>query len=123
MIAGLALAAAVAAAPLTAGTGLDCALGIDGLTAQMNAAPKLHSYPASNPLLETWDDRAALVLYAVTRPGHPAHPAVVRRKINGMGPGMSVITAACGYGDKAGFDQLLNEIEILNAGVRKNYGG
>ena len=123
MIAAAVLAAAVAAAPLTAGAGLDCALGYDALTARMKAAPKLQAYPSRYPLLDTYNDSAALTLYAVTREGHPAHPAFAMRKINGMGPGMAVVTSACGYGDKAGFEQLLRDIEILNAGVRKSYGG
>ena len=123
MISAAVIAAAALAVPLKAGTGLDCALGIDGLTAQMRAMPKLQEYAGRDPLLATYNDSAGLALYVVTRPGHAAHPAIAKRKINGMGPGMSIDTSACGYGDKAGFDQLLNDIEILNAGVRKSYGG
>ncbi len=119
----VALAAAALAVPLKAGSDLDCALGIDALTARMQSLPKLQAYAGRDPLLGGYNDSAGLALYAVTRPGHPAHPAIARRKINGMGPGMSIDTSACGYGDKAGFDQLLKDIDLMNAAVRKSYGG
>jgi len=121
VIVGAVLAAALAAAaPLKAGDGLDCTPGFDALAAQMQARPKLAVYSGRDPLLGAFNDSAALTLYAVTLPGHPAHPAFVKRKLNGAAP---VETSACGYGDKAAFDRLLQEIDALNAAVRKNYGG
>lgn len=123
MISAALIAAAALAAPLTSGTGLDCGLGVDALTAQMHALPKLQEYAGRDPLLSTYNHSAGLALYVVTKPGHAAHPAIAKRRINGMGPGMSIDTSACGYGDKAGFDQLLKDIDVLNAGVRKSYGG
>ena len=123
MIAAAVIAAGVLASPLKAGSDLDCALGMDALTAQMRTLPKLQEYAARDPLLATYNDSAGLALYVVTKPGHAAHPAIAKRRINGMGPGMSIDTSACGYGDNAGFDQLLKDIDTLNAGVRKSYGG
>jgi hypothetical protein len=116
-------AAVIAAAALVAGSGLDCSLGVDALAAQMKALPKLQEYAGRDALLATYNDSAGLALYVVTKPGHAAHPAIAKRKINGMGPGMTIDTSACGYGDKAGFDQLMQDIDVLNAGVRKSYGG
>jgi hypothetical protein len=113
-------AAVLAAAALVAGDGLDCARGFDALIAQLQARPDLETYAGGDPLLANYNDGAALALYNVTKPGHPAYPAFVKRKLNGAGP---VQTSACGYGDKAAFDLLLKDIDRLNAAVRLNYGG
>ena len=115
--------AAMAAAALVSGSGLNCALGFDALDAQMKGSPKIAPYTSGDPLLATYNDSASLSLYVITLPGHAAHPTIAKRKINGMGPGMTVDTSACGYGDPAAFERLLQHIEILNAGVRKSFGG
>jgi hypothetical protein len=113
-------AVVIAAAALTAGDGLDCARGFEALTAQLMARPNLEPYAGGDPLLANYNDGGALALYNVTKPGHPAHPTIVKRKLNGAA---AVQTSACGYGDKAAFDKLLQDIDALNAAVRRNYGG
>ncbi len=116
MIAPLILAAA-----LQAGTGLDCAAGPEALLAQVEARPGVKAYTGSDPLLRTWSEPTG-TLYAATLPGHPAHPAVVKRVLN-QGARTTVDTSACGYGDTAAHEALMQQIERLNAALIARYGG
>lgn len=116
MIVGGLIAAAVTA---QVGTALDCAAGFDVLAAQV-AAAKPVPYASADPLLGTSSDND-LGLYMVSKPGHPAHPVVVKRLIE-VGGATTVATAACGWGDKAAFDALMTEIDRLNAALIARFG-
>jgi len=53
--------------------------------------------------------------YLITKPGSPAHPAImIQRALGG-----EVKTSGCAYGDKAGYDQLLAYLEGLKSWRRK----
>ena len=114
------IAAALIAAAVTAqvGAGLDCALGFDALAAQF-AAAKPTPYASADPLLETSSDND-LRLYTVTRAGHPAHPMAVKRQIK-VGGATTVETSACGFGDKAAFETLIQQIYQLNVRLAQSY--
>ena len=57
--------------------------------------------------------------YIVTRPGHPAHPAVIQRSIV-IGPhgGINLLTEGCAYGDRVALNQVLAEYKRFDAAMR-----
>lgn len=54
------------------------------------------------------------VSYLITRPGSPAHPAIMIQRA-----GTGVHTTGCAYGDKKAFDELLAYLESLKTWTRK----
>ena len=52
--------------------------------------------------------------YLITRPGSPAHPAIVIQRA-----GHGVATTGCAYGSKKGYGQLLTYLESLKTWTRK----
>ena len=52
--------------------------------------------------------------YLITRPGSPAHPAIVIQRAS-----HGVVTTGCAYGSKKGYDQLLSYLESLKTWTRK----
>jgi hypothetical protein len=94
---------------------LDCAKPFDAQVAAITAQPKL--VPAgvvgSEPYsyYSSADGRTS---YLVTRPGSPAHPAIIIQRAQG-----GVKTSGCAYGDKAAYDELLAYMESLKTWTRK----
>jgi hypothetical protein len=117
VIAALVLAAALQ----QAGTGLDCAKGPEALRAEVTATPNLKAYAGADPDLEQWYDSAG-DLYAATRPGHPAHPTVVKRALN-EGARVTVDTSACSWAEPAAYDALMHRIQDMNAALIRSRGG
>jgi hypothetical protein len=114
----IALAVIAAAATVQVGDGLDCAQGFDALAAQFKAVTTAKPY-ASDPLLDTSSDND-LYLYMTTKPGHPAHPMAVKRFVQAGSP-TTVVTSACGYGDKAAGDALMQQVYKLNVRLAQSY--
>jgi hypothetical protein len=117
LIAALVLLAALQ----QAGTGLDCAKGPDALLAAVQATPNLKSYAGADPNLDQWYDSAGN-LYAATRPGHAAHPTIIKRVIN-EGAAVTVDTSACSWTDGTAYDALMQDIQRLNAALIRSRGG
>lgn len=110
---------AAAAATLQVGDGLDCAQGFGVLAAQFKAVAAARPYASADPLLETSSD-SDLYLYAATRPGHAAHPMVIKRFVQ-VGSPTTVVTSACGYGDKTASEGLMQQIYKLNVRLAQSY--
>ena len=94
---------------------LDCAKAFEAQVAAITAQPKL--VPAGVVGAEPYhyyssaDGRTS---YLVTRPGSPAHPAIMIQRA-----GSGVSTSGCAYGDKEAFDELLAYLESLKTWTRK----
>ena len=57
-------------------------------------------------------------VYALTREGHPAYPMIVRREVKAGDDGETkIVTTACGYGDKAASDQLIEDYKQLDSDI------
>lgn len=93
---------------------LDCAKPFDAQVAALTAQPKL--VPAGVVGAEPYSYYSSTdgrVSYLVTRPGSPAHPAImIQRAQNG------VHTSGCAYGSKAAYDELLAYLESLKTWTR-----
>ena len=94
---------------------LDCKQPFDAQVAAITAQKQL--VPAgtvgSEPYLyySSADGRTS---YLVTRPGSPAHPAImIQKAANG------VTTSGCAYGDRKAFDELKAYLESLKTWTRK----
>ena len=94
---------------------LDCARPFDAQVAAVTAQPKL--VPAgvvgSEPYLY-YSSSDGRVSYLVTRPGSPAHPAIMIQRAEG-----GVRTSGCAYGDRKAYDELLAYMESLKTWTRK----
>jgi len=94
---------------------LDCAKPFEAQVAAIAAQPKL--VPAGVVGAEPYHYYSSAdgrVSYLVTRPGSPAHPAIMIQRA-----GRGVSTNGCAYGDKAAFDELLAYLESLKTWTRK----
>lgn len=93
---------------------LDCAKPFDTQVAEITGQPHLTAagVVASEPYFyySSTDGRTS---YLVTRPGSPAHPAIMIQRARG-----GVITTGCGYGSREGYDQLLAYLESLKSWTR-----
>lgn len=88
------------------GAGLDCSAGNEALRAGVERSPEKPSpLPGGNPLFSLHPDEAAKAVYTLTKPAHPAHPAVLMTRLVSEPPGVE--SSACGYGEKAEFDRLI----------------
>ncbi|MBL8771223.1 MAG: hypothetical protein JNK30_07550 [Phenylobacterium sp.] len=94
---------------------LDCAQPFEAQVAAVTAQPKL--VPAGVVGAEPYhyyssaDGRTS---YLVTRPGSPAHPAIVIQRA-----ATGIHTSGCAYGDKAAFAELIAYLESLKTWTRK----
>ena len=99
---------------------LDCTKSFDANVALIAARPAVVADIYQDGADAYRDDRS-LALFVVTKPGHPAHPAIFTRSIVLSTEGSGVVTGGCGYGDHAAlqhelslysdFDRLLNAEE------------
>ena len=94
---------------------LDCARPFDEQVAAIKAQPKL--VPAGEVGAEPYSYYSSAdgkVSYLVTRPGSPAHPAIMIQRARAK-----VHTTGCAYGSKRGYDELLAYLESLKTWTRK----
>ena len=95
--------------------GLDCAKPFQVQVAALTAQPGLTSagVVGAEPY-SYWSSDDGRVSYLITRPGSPAHPAIMMQRAEGG----QVKTTGCAYGDAAGYRQLLAYLEGLKAWTR-----
>ncbi|MBL8552801.1 MAG: hypothetical protein JNL41_00880 [Phenylobacterium sp.] len=94
---------------------LDCARPFDAQVAAIKAQPRL--VPAGEVGAEPYSYYSSpdgKVSYLVTRPGSPAHPAIMIQRATSK-----VHTTGCAYGSKRGYDELLAYLESLKTWTRK----
>jgi hypothetical protein len=94
---------------------LDCAKPFDAQVAAITAQPRL--VPAGTVGSEPYSYYSAVdgsVSYLVTRPGSPAHPAIMIQRAKG-----GVTTTGCAYGDRKAYDELLAYLDSLKTWTRK----
>ncbi|MFN3523177.1 MAG: hypothetical protein ACK4YQ_13095 [Phenylobacterium sp.] len=91
---------------------LDCARGFDALVQAVAAQPGFVEAQAPGEPYRYINAEDGRTSYVVTREGAPGHPAIVRQA-GGR-------TTGCGYGEKAGYDQLLAYLESLSQARRTN---
>jgi len=94
---------------------LDCAKPFDAQVAAITAQPRMA--PAGVVGSEPYSYYSSVdghVSYLVTRPGSPAHPAIMIQRAQG-----GVTTTGCAYGDRKAYDELLAYMESLKTWTRK----
>jgi hypothetical protein len=94
---------------------LDCSKPFEAQVAAIIAQPKL--VPAGTVGAEPYSYYSSAdgrVSYLITRPGSPAHPAIMIQRAEG-----GVRTDGCAYGSKAGYDELYAYLESLKSWTRK----
>ena len=71
--------------------------------------------------LLVFEDGATKTFYAFTKPGHPAHPAWVTRRVEQRGD--SIVVNQVGYfaGDEPSFVRLFRSYSELNAKAREDF--
>ena len=91
---------------------LECDKGFLALTADALAIEGM------DLVTETQEQRAYMaggVSYTITKEGHAAHPAIVRRDVVVKGPeDISIAMAVCGYGSQQAAEALVQRMDILN---------
>ncbi len=98
---------------------LDCAKPFEAQVAEITAQPRL--VPAGVVGAEPYSYYSSAdgrVSYLITRPGSPAHPAIMIQRAEG-----GVHTDGCAYGSKAGYDELFAYLESLKTWTRKGSAG
>jgi hypothetical protein len=94
---------------------LDCAKPFSAQVAAIVAQPQL--MPAGEVGSEPYSYYSSAdghTSYLITRPGSPAHPAIMIQRARG-----GVTTTGCAYGSKPGYDELLAYLESLKTWTRK----
>lgn len=96
---------------------LDCGQPFAALQARVVGQPGLNAAPpeADEPIAaySTADGQAS---YLITKPGSPAHPAILMQQ---AGAGGTLTNTGCAYGDKAAYDQLMTYLTGLKAARRQ----
>ncbi len=95
---------------------LDCARPFEAQVAAIVAQP--HLTPAGVVGAEPYSYYSATdgrTSYLITRPGSPAHPAIMMQKAKGS----DVVTSGCPYGSRKGYDQLKAYLDSLKTWTRK----
>lgn len=105
-----------ACAPKTPPAGpvqLDCSQPFEALQAKVTGQPGLNPAPpeADEPIsaYSTTDGRAS---YLITKPGSPAHPAILMQQRTATG---ALANSGCAYGDKAAYAELMTYLTGLKA--------
>jgi len=83
------------------------------------AAQKLPEVPAPQGYT-AWENRFGRVHWTATRDGHPAHPAVVCRRVIQRETGMRIEMQAICDGPQAACDQLVADFQRLTDQLRRN---
>lgn len=118
MVAALLFAAAVAAEPppYKVGHGLDCAQGFEALTRAATADAGVRPTPAPDQSrFAGYFNERTHTIYTISRPTAASHPALIKQQIETRDSGPVLVTSACGFGDRAGFDELIDGVRAINA--------
>jgi hypothetical protein len=117
----LALVLATLAVRLTLGkymatsmTQLDCRLGYYGLLS-------FATYARPGTMEENADWIAVSVAeghFLFSKPAAPAHPMVVRRKLEAAGEGSNVVTEGCAFGDRGAYKEAMTQLPPAEKAVR-----
>src|SRR5690606_25376266 len=92
---------------------LDCGEGFEALSSAIAAEPGLKLADAPGEPYGFYNSADGALSFVVTRPGAPAHPAVLRQ----IAAGGRMETTGCAFGDKAAYEQLIAYVGSL-AGAR-----
>ena len=85
---------------------LDCRLGYYGLLSVASFVK-----PATMEENADWVSvNVADGHYLFSRPSVPAHPMVVRRKLEASGEGGNVVTEGCAFGDKGAYKDVMTKL-------------
>ncbi len=106
---GLAVAAGLVAASIHQyGSDLDCSLGYIALREQVTQfAHEPSRLPGGNPMFDLYSDENSRAVYTLTALENPAHPAIFMRSLAPQSAPATASRSACGFGDKAAFESLL----------------
>ena len=123
----LALVLATLAVRLTLGkymarsmTQLDCRLGYYGLLS-------FATYAARPGTAEENADWIAVSVadghFLFSKPSAPAHPMVVRRKLEADGEGWNIVTEGCAFGGKDAYKEAMAQLPPVEKAVREGGRG
>ena len=90
----------------TSMTQLDCRLGYYGLLSFV-------TYARPGTIEENADWIAVSVAdghFLFSKPSSPAHPMVVRRKLEAGGEGLNILTEGCAFGDKGAYNEAMTQL-------------
>jgi hypothetical protein len=109
----LSLTACAPKAPAAGPVQLDCSQTFEALQAKIVAQTNLNAAPpaADEPVAaySTGDGHAS---YLITKPGSPAHPAILMQQTQAGG---ALKNSGCAYGDKTAYDALMTYLTGLKA--------
>ena len=101
-----------APAPVADDPELDCRRGFERLVADAQGLPDSQELPVPAGSLMRAVASGPMV-HSFTTPGHAAHPMIVRRDVFQRDGAVMVGLTACGYGDKAASDALVEDFKRL----------
>ncbi|MET4684937.1 hypothetical protein [Brevundimonas faecalis] len=99
---------------------LDCSQGFDALAAEIKRTPAIIAEEYDRGTSAYRDDRAS-ALYLITRPDHPAHPAIFVRHVALSSEGASIVSGGCGFGDLKALDTELKAYSAFDRMLNAEY--
>ena len=105
----LALTASATAQELPAKVLLGCSRGFVALLADIHAKSNPRLFEDTSEIAIQIPDEHAI--YAITKPGHYAHPAIVLTQFD-VGQHGTITHDSCAYGSKEAFARYLKEFEL-----------
>ena len=93
---------------------MDCRLGFDALAAQVAAVPGIRLARTPQEPYHYFNTPEGEASYVVTLKGGAGHPAIIAQYATANG----MVQFGCPYGDKAGYDKLVDYLRVL-AKVRR----
>ena len=122
------IALLVGCASIVPSTGNDWRFPRDSITQEQwqayldetRALPGILNREAENVII--FQDRANNAVYVFTTPAHPAHPAVVKRRVMQRGTGLFIDRKGHYAGDNAAYDRWWHEFDALDQRVKEDIG-
>ena len=99
---------------------LDCTKGFDALVTEIKRTPAIVAEEYDHGTSAYRDDRAS-ALYLITRPDHPAHPAIFVRHVVLSSESASIVSGGCGFGDLKALDTALQSYSAFDRMLNAEY--
>lgn len=92
---------------------LDCKIGFQANVRAIKSRPMIEPYEGEHTS-SSYQDRYSDLLFIVTQPDHPAHPAIFVRSVGVTTESFVYHTDACGYGDRDALKEAVRRYKAFD---------
>lgn len=100
---------------------LDCKIGFQANVRAIKNRPMIEPYEGEHTS-SGYHDRFRELLFIVTQPDHPAHPAIFMRSVAVTTESINFLTEACGYGDRDALNEAVGRYRAFDKLLDAEHG-